>query len=433
MSGVQIATSIFLSAKSQDNNQRKVFLKEIFKIMANLDNPCEIQPKSVSIPCKKPDGKRIVFLARSLSRGGAERQLLALARGLHTRGYAVSVIVFYNDETGYETDLKEVGIPFVSLGKKGRWDILPFLWRMIRALKRENPAILHGYLPVPNIMSALLRPFLPGVKIAWGIRNAYLDLAHYDWLSRFSSTLERHLSPLADVIIANSWAGRACAMENGFPAHKIIVVPNGIDTDHFRFSAEARKTFRKTLGFTDAEILVGLVGRLDPMKDHGNFLKAAQIVLRSRPDIRFACVGNGNNTEYTGFLKRQSEDLGLKKQLAWLPAQKDMISVYSSMDISVLASSFGEGFPNVIGETMSCGLPCAVTDVGDTKIIVGDTGKVVAPKSETALAEAILSLAALSPEARRQLGEKCRTRIVEKFGIERLLSNTEMALTSLWS
>lgn len=373
----------------------------------------------------RPIPETTLFLVRSLDRGGAERQLVVLAKGLARRRHAVSVAVFFGGGV-YEAELARAGVRVINLGKQGRLDILAFLARLVRLLRKERPAVLHGYLGVPNILATVLKPFLPGTRIVWGVRASNVDLSRYDWLSRWVYRLERRLARFADRIIANSDAGRRHAIANGFPEAVMAVIPNGIDTDCFRPDPEGRRRIRTEWGLGEHEILVGLVGRLDPMKDHPVFLEAASQIARVRQDVRFVCVGDGPE-DYAAALKEHAAALGLTRQLIWAGARDDMPAVYSALDIAS-SSSYGEGFSNTIAEAMACGLPCVATDVGDSARIVGDSGGVVPPRDHGALAAAIQHLIELPAKERRELGAACRARVVSEFGIDRLIQRTEQVL-----
>jgi glycosyltransferase involved in cell wall biosynthesis len=369
----------------------------------------------------------ILFLTRSLDRGGAERQLVVLAQGLTVHGHIVAVAVFFGGGV-YEAELVEAGVRVINLGKKGRWDIFSFLKRLVCLLRKEHPTVLHSYLGVPNILVAALKPLLSGTRIVWGVRASNVDLSRYDWLSRLTYSLERRLARFADLIIANSHAGQHYAVTNGFPDSKIVVIPNGIDTEYFRSNPEGRPQVRASWGVSETEILVGLVGRFDPMKDHTSFLKAASYIARGHRNIRFVCVGGGS-TDYAETLKQYAVTLGLPHHIIWVSAQDNMPAVYSALDIAVSSSSYGEGFSNTIGEAMACCVPCVITDVGDSALIVGATGSVVPPGDHRALAAAIGRLIDLPPEERKGLGEACRARIVSEFGIDKLVQRTEQALS----
>lgn len=373
-----------------------------------------------------PIPETILLLARSLDRGGAERQLVVLAKGLADRGHAVAVAVFFGGGA-YEADLARAGVRVISLEKKGRWDILPFLLRLVRVLREEHPAVLHAYLGVPNILATVFKPLLPSTRIVWGVRASNVDLSRYDRLSRLAYILERCLARFADRIIANSNSGKLHAIENGFPEDKMVVIPNGIDTEYFRFDPEGRRLVRSAWGIGEGEILIGLSARLDPMKDHKLFLAAASRIARERSDVRFVCVGGGP-AAFAEELKQHAKTLGLTNQLIWAGARDNMPAVYSALDIAASSSSYGEGFSNTIAEAMACGVSCVVTDVGDSALIVGGSGSVVLPGDHDALASAIGRLIDLSNEERRALGEASRARIVSEFRMDRLVQRTEQAL-----
>ena len=367
----------------------------------------------------------ILFLARSLGQGGAERQLVTLARGLAARGHEVSVAVLYGGGF-YESELRETNIRLISLNKRNRWDVLPFLHRLVTLLRKEHPSVLHGYLGIPNILIAMLKPLLPGTRIVWGVRASNMDLSRYDWLSRLVYWLECRLSRLADLIIANSNAGKAYAIAHGFPKQRIVVIPNGIDTQRFQFEKQGRVRVRAEWCVREDEFLVGLVARIDPMKDHAMFLLAACQLAAQHPSLRFVCVGKGA-PEYSASLEQEAVSLGLGERLVWAGARDDMPAVFSALDIAT-STSISEGFPNSIAEAMACGVPCVVTDVGDSALIVGEHGGVVAPSDHHAMVMEIDRLLALTEEERRRLGQSCRARIETKCSVESMVQRTEQAL-----
>lgn len=371
---------------------------------------------------------RIAFLIRSLDFGGAERQLVALAKGLRRQGHQVTVAVFYAGGR-LEKDLREAGVPVIALEKRARWDVFSFAWRLIKFIREQRPDALHSYLGIPNILTVLLKPIFPRMRMAWGVRASNMELDQYDWTARVSYQIERLLSRFADLIIVNSRAGLRYAEMNGFPKERMIVIPNGIDTEAFDMDAEQRERVRAEWQVSASEILVGLVGRLDPMKDHPAFLKAVASLVERRNDLRFVCVGDGPS-DYREKLHRMSEQLDLSGKLTWAGARSDMKAVYNALDMIVSASSYGEGFSNVIGEAMACGVGCVVTDVGDSAWIVGASGEIAPPANAEALAASIAKLA-----DRIRAGvhdrEQNRQQVIDRFSVIELETQTEAALLRL--
>lgn len=362
---------------------------------------------------------KIVFLIRSLYCGGQERQLILLSKGLSECGHDVVIATFYSGGP-LENDLWNTKVRVRPLNKWGRWDVFGFLSRLIKVVREERPDVLHGYLFTPNLIVTILKLFFPTMRVVWGIRCSNLDFD--DWLARLSFKVNCWLSRFPDAIIANSHAGRDHHVAFGFPAEKTVVIPNGIDTERFRPDPVARQQVRSEWGISEHEKLIGLVGRLDPMKDHPTFLKAAALVANKQNDVQFVCVGGGPHG-YLATLQTLAKRLGLEERLRWVGAREDMPAVYNALDIAV-SSSYTEGLSNVIGEAMACGVPCVVTDVGDSAWVVGDTGEVVPPKDPVALKNAIERVL----DHNLLVPAQIRLRILERLSTGMLIANTERAL-----
>ena len=367
---------------------------------------------------------RLFFLSQNLELGGAERQLAALAGGLAQRGHTVYVASFYGGPLA-ET-LATAGCHIVNLKKRGRWDIVPFLWRTARLLRQVRPDVIHSYLPVPNVLAALLRPLVPRARLVWGIRAADVDLSRYDFLMRLSYLLERCLAPAANLVVANSRKGAAYAIAHGFRPERLKVVPNGIDTEQFRPDTKIREEVRAALGVAAEVSVIGLVARFDPMKDHGNFLAAARILVRRRPSVHFVLAGKGVEPGNRAFADALTGVLA--GRLLLLGGRSDIPQLMTALDIGCLASAYGEGFPNVLGEAMACGAPCVSTDVGDAAWIIGDTGLIVPPRDPEALATAMETMIKRLESEGETLRQAARERIMANFSLSVLVDHTERLL-----
>lgn len=367
---------------------------------------------------------RILFVIRQLSYGGAQRQLITLANGLIHQGHAVMIAVYYRP--GEMEDLLDPNVQFIHLNKMDRWDLFgPF--RLLLNLARDfKPDILHGYLSTSNILTLFVKPFFPKIPVVWGKRDLPKSYSNYDLFQRLIFMLEPVLSHFSDLIIFNSYCGLQFALDNGYPRSKLHIINNGVDTGQFEINGSAGQRLREKWGISDRERLCGIVGRIHPEKDHITFIKAAYSVCQKNSFVRFVCIGSGKMA-YEDQLKKLSHDLGLDGRLLWAGAQTDMQSVYNALDILV-SSSFSESFPNVILEAMACGVPCVVTDVGDSAQIVGETGIVVPARDPQALAngleEILTRLEQIDPEG-------IRSRVIENFSVENLVRRTEDVLVGI--
>lgn len=378
----------------------------------------------------RPEGVRLFFLIRSLGHGGAERQLTELVKRLDPSRHEVIVATFY-DGGELRSEIDDIpGVGVISLGKKDRWDLVPFIWRLARVVREVRPHVLHGYMGNANEL-CLLMARLFGGRAVWGLRNSDRDLSCYDWLSAWTLRTGSWLSRFADLIIVNSFAGKRDHAARGYAADRMVVIHNGIDTARFRHDTERGRERRREWNVAEHEFLVGMIGRLDPQKDHPTFLRAAALAAKQRAGVRFICVGNGSDVHYKKQLQSLADELGLGDRLVWAPASNNVLGLYNAMDLVTLTSRNGEGFANVIGEAMSCGVPVVVTDAGDLALIVGNKELVVPIQQPEALATAWCRVIDMTPAERKSLGFQGRARIVEEFNVEQLVKRTLAAIENL--
>ena len=371
----------------------------------------------------------IFFLIRSLNIGGTERQLVELVKGLDSNHFDITVGLFYNEGTLIEEIKSMPWIHVVSLNKSGRWDIIRFVLRFIKLLKSLQPDILYSFLPDANI-AGLIAGRLSGVKrVVWGVRASNMDVSRYDWLARMSLRLSAFLSKFPDAIIVNSHAGKEFHRGIGYSTNRMMVIPNGICTDRFKPDYSAGLKVRDEWGIDKETITIGLIGRLDPMKDHATFLRAVKIFNQEGCRVRFVCIGDGKGP-CKSEIHSLCRTLGLNGSLIWAGEMEDMPSVYNAIDI-VTSSSLSEGFPNVIGEAMACGVHCVVTDVGDSAIIVGETGVIVNPEDPQALADGWTSMLKRLNDKSYLIKKMARARIVSHYNSELFIKRTSKMFLSL--
>ncbi len=349
---------------------------------------------------------------------------MLLARGLAQRGHEISVLSFYDESRVVD------GVRIVGLGKRGRLDTVAFFARLLTALRALRPDVLHGYLPMANMVAALARPAVPGLRVIFGVRATEVDFSRYDRLSVAAYRAERLLVRMASLVICNSEAARAASIEAGFPRTRLKVIHNGIDATHFRPDRAAGLRARRALGVEPEALLIGHVGRLDPMKDHETFFAALLRLMPALASVRVLVVGDGPE-ELRAKLIGRAETLGLAKRIIWTARQDEMPSAYNALDVMCLSSAFGESFPNVIGEAMACGVPCVATDIGDVREVIGDTGRVIRPQDPDALAVALREILALDSQERHVLGARAQARIADRFSVDRMIAETEASLAGL--
>lgn len=372
----------------------------------------------------------IFFLIGTLKQGGAERQLVELVKGLDKEHFDITVALFYNEGELREELFGLRGVRLLSLSKSGRWDLIGYNYRLIRILMSLKPDVLYSFLPEPNIIGLVVGKLAMVPKIVWGIRASNVNMKHYNWLVGASTRISAWLSRFPNTIIVNSFKGFLYHEENGYATKNMIVIPNGINTKRFVQDQNGRLQVRSEWGIDEEILLIGRVGRLDPMKDYETFLRAAQIFVKHENRVCFVCVGDGPET-YKNYLYNLCKKLGLDNKVLWVSSRHDMSDVYNAFDIFTSSSAFGEGFPNVIGEAMACGVPCVVTDVGDSAKIVGDTGEIVATKEPLSLSEGWLVMLKRLEKESNSMAKTASLRINDKFSSETMVKMTSEVLLGL--
>jgi len=366
--------------------------------------------------------KKIAITIRSLDIGGAERQFIELVKNIDKSKFNILVCTMYG---GVQEDIiKNIpNIKYVDLEKNGRYDFIKFYINYKKVLKDFAPDVIYSFLGEMNLFSYWCKS--RQTKIIWGFRASNMDLKKYGKVPQIMFWLQKKLSKKVDKIIANSYASIEFHKKEGFFMDKAIVIHNGIDTYRFKKSEDKREKFRKKYSLKETDIAVGIVARIDYMKGYIVFVKAIKKLLEKFDNIKVFAVGGGDEK-----IKKECENILGKfnnDRFIWLGNQKNVENIYNGFDI-VSSSSFGEGFSNSIAEAMSCEVPCVVTDVGDSKIIVGDIGIIVKPNDVNALYQ---GLEKMINSDYKKLGVLSRKRVVENFSIDKMVQKTERELINV--
>ena len=375
----------------------------------------------------KSNGEKIgvLHVINDLSIGGAEMMLYKLLSGADT-GRFRHAVVSLGRPSKLDERVEALGVPVQHIGMRPAKPPTPTqLWRLASVVRRPAPDLIHGWMYHGCLAAGLARATAARrAPTVWSVHSCNDDLTLEKRMTaaiiRLCGRLSR--SPARIVYVSEESRRRHEAM--GYRAGRAVVIPNGFDMTHFAPSSEARAAVRAELGVSEDHLLIGLIGRFHPMKDHINFLRAAALLSEDYPAARFLLVGREVD-DYNPTLRGLIAECGLEGRAHLLGERADVHRLIAASDICSLSSSYGESFPLVVGEAMACGVPCVVTDVGDAGVLVGETGLVVPPQDSAALAEAWRELIRLGPPGRIRLGEAARERIRENFLLASVIARYE--------
>jgi glycosyltransferase involved in cell wall biosynthesis len=305
-----------------------------------------------------------------------------------------------------------------------RPNILAFL-RLVRLIRQLRPTVIQTWLYHGDFFGGLAARCAGRREIVWGIRNT----GFVERSSRMTVVIMRACALLSKhvprVIVCCAQSARASHKKWGYCSPRMRVIPNGFVLPDLSQRRSWRQALRKELGLDLEGIVVGMIARFDPLKNHELFIQAATALARSHREVKFMLVGR-NVDDTNPQLMRWIAESGIPERFVLTGQRRDINHCLAAMDVLCLTSTF-EGFPNVVAEGMAMGVPCVVTDAGDARHIVADTGWVVPVKDASQLSDVLGSVVSMSPALLRQRGELARRRIEQHFSVAATLRLFELA------
>ncbi len=362
---------------------------------------------------------RILHVITTLSVGGAETMLRNVVLGLPAAFEQRVVSLTSREPIG--SQLESAGVAVMAAGGKNPLKLPGLRKRALRWVADWRPDVVHCWMYHANVFGRTLLAGAPAkyrpVYIA-SVRGALNSPRAQRRMLRLVRWIDARTSRAADALLFNSRVSAAQHRAVGYSGDRSLVIPNGFDTVRFAPDATARDLMRSELGAGDA-VLVGMVARFEPVKGHEVLLRAAALMKHDTPRFRIVLVGRGCDRGNPALAQLIGE-LGIGASVLLLGERSDIPDLLNAFDIAV-CPSLSESFPNAVGEAMSCGVPCVVTDVGDCAFLVGDSGRVASPADPRSLATLLTELMSQEVSSRRSLGDRARVRIVENFSIPSVL------------
>ena len=362
--------------------------------------------------------RTVLHVITGLEMGGAETALLRLINGASPDSYRHQVISL--TPGGFMLPAFSIAQIKVTQFDFRRRPAYSFV-QLVRMMRLARPDIVQTWMYHADLVGGLAARLLGNRKVIWGIRTSSVSQG-----SRATASVLRLCAWMSKLvphtIVCVAEASRSAHIGKGYDAGRMVVVRNGFDLKK-TVPVEPPALLRKACGFDDSHLVIGNLARFDPDKDLENFIRAAGLLAPLSTQVRFLIIGYRGYSERAQ-LERWIAETGYASRFSLLPECSDPSTCLQAMDIFCL-SSRNEGFPNVVGEAMAQGVPCVVTDVGDTALLVGDTGIVVPKEDAIALASGLDCMVRMGPEERRGLGRQAAERVRDCFTVSHTVAQFE--------
>ncbi len=376
-----------------------------------------------TLPCPAATANErpvLLHFIHGIGGGGAESMLRALVSRLDRQRWRVVVVAMRAANRPAEAaELRQSCDTLYALEEDSflSRSALGKLWRVLRV---ERPAVVQTWMHHADLIGGLMARLTGARRVVWSIHCR--EITHAPGESAWKTALLKRLLPWAAKVVPSrivscSQAALADHVAIGYPRARLQWIPNGIDSNRFRRSAQRRRETREKFGLSETAQVIGFVGRFHEMKNLPLLLRAMALLQERLPEVRLLMCGV-RLEDLDAECRSLADDLPRPGQVLWLPFQSEPELFYPALDLFTL-SSRTEACPMTVLEAMACGVPCVTTDVGDCALLTKGYGTVTPAGDASALAAAWSHWLTMPPQSRAQAGESARARVLEHFSLDR--------------
>ena len=370
---------------------------------------------------------KVLHIISSLDIGGAEMMLYKLVSN-HKKKNISHHIICLNKNGKLINRIRKLKIKVYCLNFTSILNFIKSLNLLISTVKMIKPDVIMTWLYAADLVGIFLKFKFPNIKLIWNLRCSELKFPYLKLTTFFVIKILRLFSSYPNLLIANSYSGLKSHLNLGYKTKNKIVIPNGFDTNYFRPDLTLRKKLRLKYNISENDTVLGFIGKTTKIKGMDTFIEASAYAIKMKSNFKFVFIGpklDRNNFELVNKLKK----IKCFKNSILLGEQKQLNEVILILDILSL-TSLSEGFPNVIGESMSCQIPCVTTDVGDCKKIIGNYGIVTSSFNPKKIASDWYKLYDLTKKD-KTIYKSCRKRIMNNYSIIKIVKQYNNIFLSL--
>ena len=372
--------------------------------------------------------KSIIYIISVIGTGGAEMMLYKLIKNLDKTNLKIITIISLSknkNELSYFNDLQ---FNITTFNFRNILFIPITFLKLIFYIRKKKPDIVHTWMYHADLIGGLAAK-IAGVRfIIWGIRNSYLSTLYNKKFTKYVVLSCSKLSYyIPDIITSNSQSSALDHINIGYNKNKFIIIPNGFDMTKFN-NKNTKLNIRDKLNLDYNTILIAHIARFHPQKNHIGFIEAAYNIHIQHPNIHYVMIGS--NVDYNNpILVNKIKELNLSKHIHLLGLIENINEIISNFNFFI-STSFGEAFPNVIGEAMSSNVICISTDVGDCAEIIHNYGFISKDTSSKSISDSTIEALKMNKEEQLNMKLNAKKRVETNYNIN-LISNLYLELYNL--
>jgi glycosyltransferase involved in cell wall biosynthesis len=375
------------------------------------------------------NNKKIVHVITGLEDGGAEGVLYRLLK--YSNSSYDYFVISLTSKGKYGDLIEGLGVKIFCLNMARGTINVSSIIKLYRLIKKNKPDVVQTWMHHADLLGGLVAYFAGVKQIYWNLRTAELHSKKTKLLTRIVVLLCSMLSYIIPTKIVSCSSRAIQVFKNAGYADKFILIPNGFDTNKFSWDEYERKKIREEWLVKKNDFVIGMVARFDPQKDHENLLNSILLLQKKIPNFKCILIGKNisqSNPDLVNMINKNN----LNNIVLLFGQQMNIAKIMNGLDLHVLSSLYGEGFPNVLAESMSCGTPCIATNVGDAAEIVGELGWIVEPSDSLSLSDSIFkayTIKKTDPDSWTFLRKKCQLKVKDKYDLRTMYKG----YSSLWS
>lgn len=362
---------------------------------------------------------KILHIIVGLGNGGAENILFKVSSAKKNKFLHEVISLTKNKSLLYKFRKNNIRVHFLNF-KKYSFNIFQII-KIISLIKKINPKLICSWMYHAIFISILIKKFI-NKKNIWLIRHGNFNNKHSKKTTLFLKKIIKKFSSFPEKILYCSHSSKSIHIKEGFSESNTKVIVNGVDTNKFKFNKKFKKILRQEFKIPQNYFVIGMVGRYHPQKNHEQLLRVLNREEIKKNYIAVVLIGKNIKKIRSKIINRSK-----KHKFYLINERQDIHKFYSMFDLHISTSSFGESFPNVLIESMSCNIPTIASNLSDNKRILNSKKMIFNINDDNELTSKIIRMINFHKKEKiKYFNNMLSNRVLQFYSLEKMLKNFEL-------